>query len=91
MSALLSPAEAANRLHMSERTLRDLKRRGLIRYVALTERKIFYRPEDCDEFVAARIRVDEPCDINPKQGRGKPKALPAHGGGKIIPFSQRGA
>jgi hypothetical protein len=88
MTALLSPAEAADRLHMSERTLRDLKRRGLIRYVALTERKIFYRPEDCDEFVAARVKVDEPCEINPK---GKPGRRARQGGGKIIPFSQRQA
>lgn len=86
MTALLSPAEAAQRLHLSERTLRDLKRRGLIRYVALTERKVFYRPEDCDEYVAARVRVDEPCESNPR-----PKARPRPGGatGKIIPFSQR--
>ena len=57
---LLTPIEAADRLRVSERTLRTLKRQGLIRYIALTERRIAYRAEDCDDYVAARIRQDEP-------------------------------
>lgn len=86
MTALLSPAEAAQRLDMSERTLRDLKRRGEIRYVALTARKTRYRPEDCDEYIAARVRVDEPCEIETRCTRAK---RPGRESGKIIPFSQR--
>ena len=80
-SPLLTPDEAAERLRVSERTLRDLKRRGLIRYVAITERRIAYRPEDCDEYIEARVRVDEPCETRPRPKRtGRT--------GKIIPFSQ---
>lgn len=84
MSALLTPDQAAERIHVSSRTLRDLKRRGLIRYVAVTERRIAYRPEDCDEFVAARVRVNEPCET-----RSKPKRPTRRTTSNIIPFSQR--
>lgn len=81
---LLTPIEAAERLHVSERTLRDLKRRGLIRYVAITQRRIAYRAEDCDEFVSTRVRVDEPCDTRPPAKQRSSRLT-----GKIIPFSRR--
>lgn len=82
MSALLSPEQAAERLHMSERTLRDIKRKGMIRYVALSARKIVYRVEDCEEYIASRVRQDQPAETAPQ-----PK--PQGRGGKVIPFSKQ--
>ena len=84
---LLTEEQAAARLLMAPRTLREYRRMGQIRYVAITARKIGYRPEDCDEYVAARVRVEVPpvkADPTPKRkaGRGAPSA-------QIIPFSQR--
>lgn len=81
---LLTEEQAAERLLMSPRTLRDIRRRGEIRYVALTTRKIAYRPEDCDEYVAAHVRVESPASPS------KPPPKPAKGrGAQIVPFSQR--
>jgi hypothetical protein len=81
---ILTEAEAARYLRIGERTLRDIRRRGQIRYIALTARKIAYRPEDCEEYLAARVRVEQPCDTRQKPKRARSQA----GGGKIIPFSK---
>lgn len=59
-AALLTPEEAADRMRVSTKTLRQLRRLGLIRYVAITERKILYRPEDCAAFIASKVRADDP-------------------------------
>jgi aryl-alcohol dehydrogenase-like predicted oxidoreductase len=80
---LLTEAEAAVKLRMGARTLRELRRAGKIRYVELTERKKAYRLEDIEEYVAARVRVNEPCETQPK-----PKRRDRQGYGKIIPFSK---
>lgn len=80
---LWTEAEAARQLRMGERTLRELRRLGKIRYVALTVRKIAYRPEDCAEYLAGQVRVNEPCETRPKVKRSGPRS------GKIIPFSQQ--
>ncbi|WP_414714398.1 helix-turn-helix domain-containing protein [Sphingobium sp.] len=66
---LLTPEEAAERLHMCAKTLRRLRNEGLIRYVALTERKIRFRPEDCDAFLESRIRESTPCPSTSRQTR----------------------
>lgn len=66
---LLTPDEAAKRLHISDKTLRRIRQQGHIRYVALTERKIRYRPEDCDAYVASRIREDEQCQFTKRQNQ----------------------
>lgn len=81
---LLTEAEAAARLRMGERTLRELRRSGQIRYVALTARKIAYRPEDCAEYLSARLRVNDPCET-----RARPKRNGARKSGNIVPFSKR--
>lgn len=80
---LLTPEEAANRLHMCVKVLRRLRQQGQIRYVALTERKIRYRPEDCDAFIEERTRKAEPCP------RTAPKPTQKRRHGNIVPFSQR--
>jgi hypothetical protein len=84
---LLTSAEAAAWLKLGEKTLRKLRKAGLIRYVANGDRGIMYRPEDCAEYVASRVRRDEPCEaVKPPtpKGRGKPRH-----GANIIPFSER--
>lgn len=60
LDTLLTPEEAAARIRVCTKTLRELRRKGLIRYVALTARKILYRPEDCAAFVASKVRQDDP-------------------------------
>jgi len=82
---LLKEHEAAAVLGIGGRTLRDLRRRGLIRYVAVTDRKIMYRTEDCAEYIESRLRQDEPCQRPPKP---QPK-LSRRRGGNVIPFTQQ--
>lgn len=61
MTELLTADQAAARLNMSERTLRKLRQSGEIAYIALTDRMFRYTPEDCDNYLAARRRKDDPC------------------------------
>jgi len=82
MAELLTPSEAAGRLRMGEKTLRALRKQGRIRYIALSARKIAYRPEDCDEYVQAQLKRDEPCDTKPQPKR--QSARP----GTVVPFSK---
>lgn len=51
MNDLLTPDEAAARVRVCTKTLRQLRQQGLIRYVQVSPRKIFYRPEDCDAYL----------------------------------------
>lgn len=87
-TALLTEEEAAKRLLLSARTLRDLRRTGLIRYVRLSARKIGYRPEDCDDYVASRVCVEQPMPLSPPATRRKSAKRAAFG--NVVPFSQRG-
>lgn len=88
--SLLSEDEAAARLMMSRRTLRDARKAGLIRYVQITVRKIAYRPEDCDEYISTRLRVEQPKpQRSAESGRGKGRA--GRIGNVVVPFSQRKA
>jgi len=85
---LLTEEQAARLLLMSARSLRDLRRQGLIGFVQITARKIAYRPEDCREYVATRMRRQAPpADPLPK-GTRRPAKGPAVAG-QIVPFSQR--
>jgi hypothetical protein len=85
---LLTSIEAAHRLHICTKTLRKLRRDGAIRYVALTNRKILYRPEDCDEFVQSRLRkMPDTLATSRKGGR----AIISAGGDRIVSFTQRRA
>lgn len=59
MGDLLKPADAAARLHISERTLRELKRTGAVRYVAVSGRRIAYRADDLAEYINSRVRCDD--------------------------------
>ncbi len=99
MTQLLTEVEAAQLLRMGTRTLRELRRQRKIHYVALTARKIAYRLEDCEEYIASRLRLDSgPACADPvgqgtsgngKRGRARPGASMRHG--NVVPFSQRKA
>lgn len=69
---LLTPEEAAERLRISTKTLRQFRQQGLIRYVAISERKILYRPEDCQAFAESRLKTDEPVTPPRLQPRRRP-------------------
>jgi hypothetical protein len=94
---LLTEAEAAAYLRIGARTLRELRRQRKIHYVALTERKIAYRLEDCEEYIASRLRLDSgpACAVSAGPGtagkgkRGKPRAGASVRHGNVVPFSQR--
>lgn len=92
-SRLLTEAEAAEFLRIGTRTLRELRRARKIHYVALTARKIAYRLEDCEEYIASCVRLDSGARASDRSGkvegtRGrKRQAAPRQG--NIIPFSQR--
>jgi excisionase family DNA binding protein len=85
--ALLSPREAAEALMVSERTLRDLKRLGAIRYVAITGRRIAYRRDDVADFINTRVRCDEQVE-QPKASKRRASVSGA-AAANIVPFSQR--
>lgn len=80
---LLTEAEAAARLRLSPRTLRSIRRQGQIRYIALSARKIAYRAEDCEEYIAKQVRISELPSTAPRPSK-RPRRS-----GKIIPFSQQ--
>jgi hypothetical protein len=82
---LLTEEQAAEWLLLTPRTLRKLRQAGQIRYVAVTDRKIAYRPEDCAAYVESRSRQEQ---------QQQPKARPGRSAGNrrsgnIIPFSVR--
>lgn len=84
MTQLLTEMEAAMRLRIGERTLRGIRQRGEIRYILIGARKIFYRPEDCEEYLAARLRMEQPCQTSTKRRRQRNANV-----GNIVPFSRR--
>jgi excisionase family DNA binding protein len=57
---LFTPSETAQKLGISERTLRGLRRAGEIAYVALDARKIRHTESDIAEYLAQRRRRDSP-------------------------------
>ena len=83
---LLMPDEAAERIKFCTKTLGILRRQGRIRYVAVTDRKFLYRPEDCDEYIQSRVRQEAAPLPTHRKGRGKKH------GGVVVPikgFSDR--
>lgn len=82
---LLTHDEAAARIRVCSKTLRSLRRQGLIRYVAVSARKIFYRPEDCDAYLESCARFDVP--QAPTQRRGAGRRLRAEA--NVVSFTAR--
>ncbi|WP_446741054.1 helix-turn-helix domain-containing protein [Sphingomonas sp. ACRSK] len=86
MTELLTSEEAAERIHVSTKTLRQLRRNGHIRYVAVTDRKIRYRPEDCDEYLESRARKAPGCPST----RGRVlRTGTSTSSGKVVGFTAR--
>lgn len=83
---LLTEEQAAARLLMNPRTLRKLRQAGAIRYVALTGRKIGYRPEDCQAFIESRVRTETPVDMPRLRGKARPRR---QDGGNVLSFMDR--
>lgn len=59
---LLTHDEAAARMRVCGKTLRVIRQQGLIPYVAVTARKIFYRPEDCDAYLDSCVTTAVPIE-----------------------------
>lgn len=85
---ILLPEEAAAELRISERTLRRLKKKRLIRYVQISARKWGLRPSDIAAYLAARVEQEKPDMGNEKAG-GKERLKRGKGAGTIVYFSQR--
>ena len=83
MSTLLTHDEAAARLRICPKTLRTIRQRGLIRYVAVTPRKILYRPEDCDAYLESCLKTEV---YRPTERRKQPKL---RGGANVVSFTAR--
>ncbi|WP_394648165.1 helix-turn-helix domain-containing protein [uncultured Sphingomonas sp.] len=69
VSQLLTSEQAAERLHMSERTLRKLRQSGEIAYIAVTDRRYRYTPEDLDAYLETRRRQEAPRQTPIPHGR----------------------
>jgi hypothetical protein len=88
MTQLLTEAQAAERLLISLSNLREIRRRGGIRYVAISTRRIAYRPEDCDDYVISHLRVEEAPPETKSKGRRR-SISGARPEANVVPFSQR--
>jgi hypothetical protein len=55
---LLTHDEAAAHIRVCPKTLRALRQRGLIRYVAVTGRKKLYRVEDLNDYLASCVTTE---------------------------------
>jgi hypothetical protein len=71
LTELLTPDQAAARLRVCTKTLRQLRQQGLIRHVAVSKRKIFYRPEDCDAYLESCVTVAVPQEPTRLRGPGR--------------------
>lgn len=100
MIELLTEKEAAARLRISERTLRNIRGQGDIAYVRIGKRIVRYRPEDCDSFIESRVhraKPPQPTFNNRIQVGGERRAggeiskalLERQRANGIVPFSQR--
>ncbi|WP_081504249.1 helix-turn-helix domain-containing protein [Sphingomonas sp. PAMC 26621] len=85
---LLTPEEAAARIHVCTKTLRQLRRDGHIRYIAISDRVIRYRPEDCDDFIEGRVRKAPECQSTSRKTR---RTSNSTSSGKVVAFSERQA
>lgn len=83
MTALLTHDEAAARLRVCPKTLRSIRQRGLIRYVAVTPRKILYRAEDCDAYLESCLTSE----VHRPTERRKPRNL--RGQANVVSFTAR--
>ena len=83
VTTLLTPEEAAKRIGVCVKTLRLIRNEGSIPYVAVTARKHFYRPEDCDAFLEQRVTTARP------RGPTRRKSTRRRQEGNVVSFTQR--
>ena len=83
---LLTEPEAAERLRMSARVLRQARQEGQLRYI-LRGRSVRYTIADLESYIDQLRQVQTPCFTPPSPRPRTPgrKAAP----GVIIPFSER--
>lgn len=84
---LLTEPEAAKRLSLCERTLREARKAGQLHYV-LIGRAVRYTIDDLESFVASHRKVSLPCPqpkSAPRSTRRQRKSA------QIIPFTVRNA
>lgn len=85
---LLTEPEAAERLRMSARVLRQARQEGLLRFI-LRGRSVRYTIADLESFIDQLRQVQTPC-FTPNPSKPRLHASKA-GKGVIIPFSERRA
>ncbi|HEY0624638.1 helix-turn-helix domain-containing protein [Sphingomonas sp.] len=84
---LLTEDEAAARLQICGRTLRRERQAGNVRYI-LIGRCVRYHPDDLDQLIEVKRTADRPKPTK-RTGKGGRKIAANHGGGVIVPFSER--
>lgn len=72
----LTHDQAAAYLGVCEKTLRSLRQRGLIPYIAVTARKKLYRLDDLDAYLAGQVKVEV---YQPTKRRGRNRPLRRQG------------
>ena len=84
---LLTEAQAAERLSLCTRTLREARKDGRLHYV-LIGRAVRYTIDDLESFVEANRRINPPCPAKPPAPRTTRRPRK---GATIIPFTARNA
>lgn len=84
---LLTEAEAADRLRLSQRTLRKARQDGRLHYV-LIGRAVRYTLSDLESYIEALRRVEAACP-QPHRSPAPKAARSARRGGVIVPFTVR--
>ena len=84
---LLTEAEAAERLRVCQRTLREARKDGRLHYVLLG-RSVRYTIDDLESFIASNRKVNPPCTVKPPAPRSTGRR---NKGAQIIPFTVRNA
>lgn len=88
---LLPEAEAAEALGVSQRTLRNLRKAGIIHYVRPSPRKVYYTPEDVAEYIDRQRRMEcPPCpSTSPRKARTGTMTSKSEGNGIMAQLAAR--
>ncbi len=87
MSALMTEPEAAERLRLCARTLREARKAGKLHYV-LIGRAVRYTEQDLEAFIDSLRTVQKQC---PPKSPPTRNAKPSRKSGVIVPFTVRNA
>jgi len=89
MTELLTETEAAERLRIPRRTLRQYRAEGRIAFVQFSSKNIRYRDTDCEAFITDCMEQAPSRADTLAKGRKRSVSKTAGRSGKIVPFSQR--